>query len=130
MGRGKLKPFRVWSVFDTETTNHLEPDGTVRAFPILYIFNDVHLIDMDRYEVDHPDECVTMLRHEEEALAYIDTMIMDAREAGVVPIMCAYNAIFDLQTILYRLHDAHDMKVMRSRTPTYTRWTFWMRRAT
>lgn len=121
MGRGKLKPFRVWSVFDTETTNHHEQDGTVRAFPILYIFNDVHLIDMDRYELDHPDEQVTMFRHEEDALAYIDAMIMEAREAGVVPIMCAYNAIFDLQTILYRLHDAHDMKVnAQSSTNIYT----------
>jgi len=121
MGRRGRTTFRVWAIFDTETTNMHAQDGSVSAFPILYIFNDVHLVNMDSYEVDHRRERVTFYRHEEEALTYIDSMIEEARTVGVVPVLCVYNAIFDLQTILYRLHDAYDMKVnAQSSTNIYT----------
>lgn len=96
------------------------PDG-VRAFPILYIFNDLHAVNIDSYVVDHPREKVCFYRHEEDALSHIDAMIHDAAQMGVIPVMCVYNAIFDLQTILYRLHDSYDMKVnAQSSTNIYT----------
>lgn len=121
MPKQKKRPFRVWCVFDTETTNITDEDGACRAFPILYIFNDVHDVAMDSYELDCPGERITFLRHEEEAISYIDSMICEARECACIPIMCVYNAIFDLQTILFRLHDAYDMKVnAQSSTNIYT----------
>lgn len=121
MGKSKQRRYRIWCVYDTETSNATYPDGNVYAWPILYIFNDVHQVDMRRYEVDCPGEHVTFLRHEDEAQAYIDRMIADAARADCIPVMCVYNAIFDLQTIMSGLHDRYDMEVnAQSATNIYT----------
>lgn len=121
MGKSKQRRYRIWCVYDTETSNATYPDGNVYAWPILYIFNDVHEVDMRRYEVDCPGEKVTFLRHEDEAQAYIDRMIADAATADCIPVMCVYNAIFDLQTIMSGLHDRYDMEVnAQSATNIYT----------
>lgn len=118
---GKQRRYRIWCVYDTETSNAAYPDGNVYAWPILYIFNDVHAVDMRDYEVDCPGEHVTFLRHEEDAQAYIDRMIEDAVRADCIPVMCVYNAIFDLQTIMSGLHDRYDMEVnAQSSTNIYT----------
>lgn len=118
---GKQRRYRIWCVYDTETSNAVYPDGNVYAWPILYIFNDVHEVDMRNYEVDCPGERITFLRHEEEAQAYIDQMIEDAARADCIPVMCVYNAIFDLQTIMSGLHDRYDMEVnAQSSTNIYT----------
>ena len=117
----KQRRYRIWCVYDTETSNATYPDGNVYAWPILYIFNDVHEVDMRRYEVDCPGEHVTFLRHEDEAQAYIGRMIADAARADCIPVMCVYNAIFDLQTIMSGLHDRYDMEVnAQSSTNIYT----------
>ena len=121
MGKFKRKPYRVWCIFDTETSNVIDDEGCTRAYPILYIANDVHEVPMSEYEVDHPLEVVTFLRHEEEMLTYLDDVVEAGLEAQEIPVLCVYNAIFDLQTILYRLHDRYDMKVnAQSSTNIYT----------
>lgn len=118
---GKQRRYRIWCVYDTETSNATYPDGNVYAWPILYIFNDVHEVDMRSYEVDCPGEHITFLRHEDEAQAYIDRMIEDAARDDCIPVMCVYNAIFDLQTIMSGLHDRYDMEVnAQSATNIYT----------
>lgn len=121
MGRKKRTEYRIWCAYDTETSNKLYPDGNVYAWPILFIFNDLHRCSMARYEVDCPQERITFLRHEHEAIEYIEQMIADARAEGVIPVMCAYNAIFDLQPIMSSLHDRYDMEVnAQSSTNIYT----------
>lgn len=121
MGRKRKRDYRIWSVFDTETCNVIEDGADPFAVPILYIFNDVHEVSMDSYFVDCPEEHVAFYRHEEEAIAHIDRIIHDALEQGVIPVMCVYNMIFDLQTILYRLHDSYDMRAnAQSSTNVYT----------
>lgn len=118
---GKQRRYRIWCVYDTETSNATYPDGNVYAWPILYIFNDVHKVSMRTYEVDCPGEHITFIRHEDEAQAYIDRMIEDAARADCIPVMCVYNAIFDLQTIMSGLHDRYDMEVnAQSATNIYT----------
>lgn len=120
MRKKRSKPYQVWGAFDTETTNLEGPEG-VRAFPVLYIINDLRNVRMDVYEVGCPGERIVYLRHEEEVLTYIDTMVHDGLVAGVIPVLCAYNMMFDLQTILYRLHDSYDMEVnAQSSTNVYT----------
>lgn len=117
----KQRPYKIWCAYDTETSNKIMADGHVYAWPILYIFNDVHACDMSTYEVDNPDERITFLRHEEEAISYIERMIEDAKQEGVIPVMCAYNAVFDLQTIMSALHARFDMEVnAQSATNIYT----------
>lgn len=107
----KQRPYRIWCAYDTETSNQTFPDDNVYAWPILYIFNDLHACDMATYEVGCEREEITFMRHEEEAIAYIERMIADAEAAGCIPIMCAYNAIFDLQTIMTSLHERYEMEV-------------------
>lgn len=117
----KQQPYRIWCAYDTETSNKLFPDGNVYAWPILFIFNDLHKCDMARYEVDNRYEHVYFFRHENEALDYIDRMIADAAALGVIPVMCAYNAIFDLQPIMSALHERYEMEVnAQSSTNIYT----------
>lgn len=121
MGKKPRRDYRVWSVFDTETCNVIEEAKEPFAIPILYIFNDVHEVSMADYYVDCPEEHIDFYRHEEEALAHIDRIVHDGLEQGVIPVMCVYNMIFDLQTILYRLHDSYDMRAnAQSSTNVYT----------
>ena len=121
MGRKRKREYRIWSVFDTETCNVIEDGTDPYAVPILYIFNDVHEVSMDSYFVDCPEEHVTFYRHEEEAITHIDRIIHEGLEQGVIPVMCVYNMIFDLQTILHRLHDSYDMRAnAQSSTNVYT----------
>lgn len=118
---GDKRPYRVWLIFDTETSNVKNKVGSVRAFPMLYIFNDVHALDVDTYEVDDPREQLAFFRYESEALEYIHAQISKAREQGVIPVMCTYNMIFDIQTIMEGLHDSYDMQVnAQSSTNVYT----------
>ena len=99
----------------------LFPDGNVYAWPILFIFNDVHQCNMARYELGCPGERITFLRRESEAVAYIVDMIEAAKHMGVIPVMCAYNAIFDLQPIMTSLHELYEMEVnAQSSTNIYT----------
>lgn len=117
----KQRPYKIWCAYDTETSNKLFSDGNWYAWPILYIFNDLHECDISRYVVDDPKERISFYRHEAEAVSYIVRMIDDAKAAGVIPVMCAYNAIFDLQTIMSALHDRYEMEVnAQSATNIYT----------
>lgn len=118
---GKQRPYKIWCAYDTETSNKLFADGNVYAWPILFIFNDLHQCNMATYEVDCPGEKVTFLRYEKDAIAYIVDMIEAAKRMDVIPVMCAYNAIFDLQPIMSSLHELYDMEVnAQSSTNIYT----------
>lgn len=120
-GKRKRTPYKIWCAYDTETSNKLLPEGEYYAWPVLYIFNDLSKCDMRTYEVDCAEEQITYLRTEDDALTYIDRMIADAHAAGCIPVMCAYNAIFDLQTIMSGLHERYDMEVnAQSSTNIYT----------
>lgn len=120
-GKKKSTPYKIWCAYDTETSNKLMLDSQVYAWPILYIFNDLHECDMSTYEVDCESEQVHFYRYESEALSFIEQMIEDAKAAGCIPVMCAYNAIFDLQTIMSSLHDRYEMEVnAQSATNIYT----------
>ena len=117
----KQRPYKIWCAYDTETSNMLFPDGNIYAWPILYIFNDLHQCNIATYEVDCPGEKVSFFRYEEDAIAYIGQMIEDAKRMGVIPVMCAYNAIFDLQPIMTSLHERYEMEVnAQSSTNIYT----------
>ena len=121
MAKQKKRPYRLWLVFDTETTNIRDANDNTRAFPILYIFNDISGLDVDTYEVDDTREHIDFFRYEGEAIAYIFEQIERARAAGVIPVMCTYNMIFDLQTIMEGLHDRYTMEVnAQSSTNVYT----------
>ena len=66
------KDYRIAAIFDTETTNIGEGAET-RAYPILYIFNDLRDTSLESYTPDTDD--VRFYRRTSEALAYIDDLI-------------------------------------------------------
>jgi hypothetical protein len=63
----KQRPYKIWCAYDTETSNKLFSDGNWYAWPVLYIFNDLHECDMARYEVDFPVDSSIKLMVPEKA---------------------------------------------------------------
>lgn len=112
------KEYRVAAIFDTETTNIGEGAET-RAYPILYIFNDLRDTPLESYTPDTDD--VRFYRRTSEALAYIDGLITHGRTRGYVPIIAAYNLMFDMQTLLLELAQSYTIEVnAQTATSVYT----------
>lgn len=112
------KEYRVAAIFDTETTNIGEGAET-RAYPILYIFNDLRATPLGSYTPDTDD--VRFYRRTSEALAYIDGLITYGRAHGYVPIIAAYNLMFDMQTLLLELAQSYTIEVnAQTATSVYT----------
>ena len=115
---GSRKPFRVAAVFDTETTNIGEGAET-RAYPILYIFNDLRNTPLESYTPDTDD--VRFYRYTSEALAYIDDLIEYGRVHAYVPIIAAYNLMFDMQSLMLELAQSYAIEVnAQTATSVYT----------
>lgn len=112
------KESRIAAIFDTETTNIGESAET-RAYPILYIFNDLRDTPLESYDPDTDN--VRFYRHTSEALAYIDDLIMHGRAHGYVPIIAAYNLMFDMQTLMLELAQSYTIEVnAQTATSVYT----------
>lgn len=115
---GSRKPFKVAAVFDTETTNIGEGTET-RAYPILYIFNDLRSTPLESYTPDTDD--VRLYRYTSEALTYIDDLIDYGRAHAYVPIIAAYNLMFDMQTLMLELAQSYAIEVnAQTATSVYT----------
>lgn len=112
------KEYRVAAIFDTETTNIGEGAET-RAYPILYIFNDLRDTPLESYTPDTDD--VRFYRRTSEALTYIDGLIAYGRAHGYVPIIAAYNLMFDMQTLMLELARSYTIEVnAQTATSVYT----------
>lgn len=112
------KDFRVAAIFDTETTNIGEGAET-RAYPILYIFNDMRNTSVEEYNPDADD--VRFYRHTGEALMYIDDLITYGTAHDFIPIIAAYNLMFDMQTLMLELAQTYTLRVnAQTATSVYT----------
>lgn len=112
------KEYRVAAIFDTETTNIGEGAET-RAYPILYIINDLRNTPLESYTPDTDD--VRFYRRTSEVLTYIDDLITYGRAHGYVPIIAAYNLMFDAQTIMLALSQSYTIEVnAQTATSVYT----------
>ena len=116
--------FILASVYDTETTNYLPENETdlrkTRAFPILFIDNDIREIDLYNYEPDRDDR-VYFYRTEQEMQNRIDEYIDWGIFARKVPIVCAYNLMFDLNPLMEDLNKRYDIRAnAQSSTNVYT----------
>jgi hypothetical protein len=115
----KRKRFKIAAVYDTETCNVGKGNQT-RAYPILFIDNDIRGIDLKRYIVDESDH-INMYRYETEYINQLHTYINYGKNEDVVPIVCAYNLMFDLQPLMYRLSQEFDIEAnAQSSTNVYT----------
>lgn len=112
------KDYRIAAIFDTETTNILHGAET-RAYPILYIFNDLRDTSLESYDPTSDD--VRFYRHVDEALAYIDDLISYGSEHDYVPVIAAYNLMFDMQTLMLALTRSYTISVnAQTATSVYT----------
>lgn len=112
------KDFRLAAIFDTETTNILHGAET-RAYPILYIFNDLRNTSLISYNPTSDD--VRFYRHVDEALTYIDDLIAYGSEHDYVPVIAAYNLMFDMQTLMLALTRSYTISVnAQTATSVYT----------
>lgn len=104
--------YEVVASFDTETSNRTYTDdlGDTRhcAWCVLYTFEDLRSCGIRKYV---PGAGVMhFLRHDDEAIAFIEELVAWGRERGVVPVVAGYNLMFDLQTLLFALNAAHPMR--------------------
>ena len=114
----KRKKFKIAAIFDTETTN-IDEGAETRAYPTLYIFNDLRSTPLESYTPDTDD--VRFYRHTSEALTYIDDLIDYGRTHAYVPIIAAYNLMFDMQTLMLELAQSYAIEVnAQTATSVYT----------
>ena len=119
MGRSQNKSYAICAVYDTETCNYGKGNES-RAYPILFIDNDIRNIDLYNYEVDKNDK-VNFYRYENEYLTQLDNYIEWGKFFKVVPIVCAYNLMFDLQPLMEKLDKAYKIEAnAQSSTNVYT----------
>lgn len=112
------KDFRLSAIFDTETTNMLHGAET-RAYPILYIFNDLRATSLESYTPTADD--VRFYRYVDDALAYIDDLIAYGETHDYVPVIAAYNLMFDMQTLMLALTRSYTISVnAQTATSVYT----------
>lgn len=115
----KRRKFEIAASYDTETTNIGEGEDT-RAFPVLFIDNRIVHVDLRNYEPERDDD-IRFYRHEEEMMQAIRDYIKIGQIDGKVPIICAYNLMFDLQPLMELLDSEYDMQVnAQSSTNVYT----------
>lgn len=111
--------FTLASIYDTETTNIGEGENT-RAFPILFIDNDIRDVDLYDYTPGRDDK-IHFYRTEDEMQVRIDEYIFWGECLGKVPIICAYNLMFDLQPLMEELNDRYEITAnAQSSTNAYT----------
>lgn len=119
--RDSRPKFKIAASYDTETCN-ICTDAEAnkwRAYPVLYIVNDLRGVDLRTYEVGAGN--VSFYRHGSEMQAVIDDYIEWGEREGCVPIICAYNLMFDLQPLMFDLNDRYDMCASaQSATSAYT----------
>lgn len=117
--RVKRTEYRVCAAYDTETCNIGSGENT-RAFPILFIDNDLRCVDLNDY---YPGFCerISFFRKEGEYVAKLQEYIAWGKELGIVPIVCAYNLMFDMQPLMEILAGMYEMNVnAQSSTNVYT----------
>lgn len=115
----KRLEYTIASIYDTETCN-IGNDETARAYPILFIDNDIRDIDLYNYEPDNDDK-VRFYRHENEMHDRIDEYVEWGSIVGKIPIICAYNLMFDLQPLMEELNERYEIRAnAQSSTNVYT----------
>lgn len=107
--------YRVAAVYDTETSNIRvkEDNGNgcteyqKQAYPILFILNKLNE-DLRYYEIGKSDN-IELFRYEKDMINAIGDIIEEYRSRFEVPIICAYNLIFDVQPIMRHLSERYEI---------------------
>ena len=106
----KSPVYRVVAAYDTETCN-IGTGPETRAYPILYILNDFADVPLAEYVPDDPREHVYFNRTVEGFMRRVEDIVARGQDEGYVPIICAYNLMFDLVSVLPLLADSYKLMV-------------------
>ena len=116
----KQKKMMVLGVYDTETANIHTDDGW-HAYQMLYIYNDLTQVDLRHYEPGCQGEVIHYDRKPEQMLARWYELMDNGSRWGIVPVICVYNLMFDLQPLLSFFANDYDCRVAaQSSTHVYT----------
>lgn len=116
----RRKDFVIAAAYDTETSNIQVSKNEWQAYTVCYQFNDLRCCDLVTYIAGASDN-ISIYRSASAALGYLLDLIQWGREEEVVPIVCGYNLLFDLQPLLFSLRAAFNMEVnAQSGTNVYT----------
>lgn len=119
MGKRDKKNYQVCAIYDTETTT-LGRGNASRAFAYAYIFNDLREASLLDYEPETSDD-IRIYRTTPEALRYLDGLVAWGERHSTVPVVAAYNLMFDLQTLLAALGEKYGMTcIAQTSTHVYT----------
>lgn len=109
------RQYRVSAVYDTETCN-VGSGADTRAFPILFIWNELQRT-VEEY-VPERDDDVRMHRYAPELLHEVERLIERGEREGFIPIVAAYNLMFDLMPIMHNLNESYELEVIAQNTST------------
>lgn len=116
----KKSNYEIAMIYDTETCNIVDKMNNARAYPILFIENDVRGVNMREYDSDK-DGKIYFYRTENEFISRIESYITWGKLTGKVPIVCGYNLMFDLQPLMEELDKRYDIVASaQSSTNVYT----------
>lgn len=101
--------YKVCSVYDTETTN-LGEGAETEAFPVLWIVNDIRDVKIPEYKFGESDD-VRFYRNIWDFIEYVEDLIYWGQRNNIIPVIAAYNLMFDLQPILYELFQTWTLRV-------------------
>lgn len=114
---GKRKAYRIAGAYDTETTTIGEGKQS-RAFPVLFICSDLRGVDLYAYDATEP---IHLSRYVFDFMNYVADMVAWGLDTGCVPVICAYNLMFDLQPVIYELSRSYGIEAnAQSSTHVYT----------
>lgn len=118
--RSNTIEYRVVAAYDTETTN-IGSDERTKAYTVLYILNDLRNVDLRSYTVDDPRERIRFTRTVPEFMTLLSELVGDGVEHDYVPVVAAYNLMFDMQTLMHALANRFVLRVnAQSSTHVYT----------
>lgn len=111
--------FTLSAIYDTETTNMYSGVDS-RAFPCLFIVNDIRNVDINNYTIDKDDN-ILFFRYENEMINFIDELIEWGQDVGKIPLLAAYNMMFDMKPLMETLASKYKIDVCaQSSTHVYT----------
>lgn len=107
--------YRIISVYDTETTNFQDSaTGDWHAFPVLFQVNTLR-DPIESYEMGKSDD-IAFFRDPLGMLMYIRRLIAVGELEDIVPVLCGYNALFDLESIKMQLFNDYTVDVCAQTT--------------
>ena len=105
----KKRNFKIAAIYDTETTT-VDVGDSKQAFAYAYIWNNVADVNLFDYTPDRDDH-ISILRTEQQSVDYVEALVAVAERSGdYIPIVAAYNLMFDLQTLLADLSEKYTCK--------------------